>query len=338
MGLSDLLEAYGQGLVMEKLGPDWIEKLKKLKIANAMSGLEAQNLAEAGKGAAVTRKRGELSLSQEEADQRALLELGVTSPKAAEFLRKEAEAKRAAEAHEQGLKAGELGLTKGQRELDTMASPEEAKRARAAAAAENEAQAQYYRSGGSRGGGGGRGTGITLTTPEGGTVRWFPNTGEVVEAPEGLKGTVDARLDRSQAKLGSTLNILIGETENLLTRYEKSLTGLGRILPTKDRVVAGDAYKSMLGSMAQLFGRKVLEDQRVSDQDRRVYTQALGVANELIATLDPTEARRRLVFLKQILGTLSPEEMGEGGAAGAGGVDATGGMGVGTLGLPLPPR
>lgn len=61
-----------------------------------------------------------------------------------------------------------------------------------------------------------------------------------------------------------------------------------------EKAVARQGYESKLGELAQVFGRTALRDNRVSDQDRQVYTAAIGQASEVLMTYDPSEARKRL--------------------------------------------
>jgi hypothetical protein len=97
---------------------------------------------------------------------------------------------------------------------------------------------------------------------------------------------------------------------------------LGRFVPSAvspTKAVAWDRYKSTLQSAAQMMGRKILADNRVSDQDRQAYAATIGVPSEWITALDPTQARKRLDLLKSLAGDYESKYGDGGGRGGQGG-------------------
>lgn len=132
----------------------------------------------------------------------------------------------------------------------------------------------------------------------------FLTPDELASVPQGTYTDVTTGRQgaTSRQQSGST-RALIQNLDDSLAAYEKTQEGLGRMIPSAlspTKAVAWDRYQSGLQSAAQMMGRKILADNRVSDQDRLAYARTIGQTSELMTAIDPGEARRRLNLLKSL--------------------------------------
>jgi hypothetical protein len=148
----------------------------------------------------------------------------------------------------------------------------------------------------------------------GGAGKWAwdnETNGSVWVTPEQLTGAppgkysdvTTGRQGAAGASASQATTTLIDNADRALSRYEKLNSGWGRMVPAAlsgPKAVAWDAYLTSLQTMAQMMGRTILGDNRVSDQDRVQYANAIGSTSQIINALDPTEARRRLDLLKEL--------------------------------------
>jgi hypothetical protein len=122
-------------------------------------------------------------------------------------------------------------------------------------------------------------------------------------APTGLyTSSVSGRQAAGQQTNKDAMETITGNLDSALANYEATQQGGGRFIPSMlspDKAVAWDRYQSALQSAGQAFGRKVLNDTRVSNEDRQAYAKTIGQTNEIMTMLDPTEARRRMNLLLQ---------------------------------------
>jgi len=134
----------------------------------------------------------------------------------------------------------------------------------------------------------------------------FLTNEEVGSVPQGTyTDVVSGRQSAMAGQQGEATSTLISNLDDALKGYEATQGGLGRLVPSAvspTKAVAWDRYKSTLQSAAQMMGRKILADNRVSDQDRQAYAATIGVPSEWITALDPTQARKRLDLLKSLAG------------------------------------
>ena len=134
----------------------------------------------------------------------------------------------------------------------------------------------------------------------------FLTNEEVGSVPQGTyTDVVSGRQSATAGQQGEATSTLISNLDDALKGYEATQGGLGRFVPSAvspTKAVAWDRYKSTLQSAAQMMGRKILADNRVSDQDRQAYAATIGVPSEWITALDPTQARKRLDLLKSLAG------------------------------------
>jgi hypothetical protein len=134
----------------------------------------------------------------------------------------------------------------------------------------------------------------------------FLTNEEVGSVPQGTyTDVVSGRQSATSGQQGEATSTLISNLDDALKGYEATQGGLGRFVPSAvspTKAVAWDRYKSTLQSAAQMMGRKILSDNRVSDQDRQAYAATIGVPSEWITALDPTQARKRLDLLKSLAG------------------------------------
>lgn len=132
----------------------------------------------------------------------------------------------------------------------------------------------------------------------------YKTNDEIKSAPPGRYADVTTGRKASEAgEAGKTMQTLIENADTQLKRYEELNKGARRFVPAQvdaEKYVAWNAYLNALQSLGQIFGRTVLADQRVSDQDRAVYSQAIGSTSQIVNVLDPSEARRRLELLKKL--------------------------------------
>lgn len=139
-------------------------------------------------------------------------------------------------------------------------------------------------------------------------------------SPPGLYADITTGRKGSESReVGENVDTLIQNADDRLARYEATMGGMRRFLPAQadpEKMVAFDSYRNALQSLGQLFGRAVLKDQRVSDQDRKVYSAAIGSTSQIINVLDPGEARKRLDLLKTLMQDYQAKYGGGGGAAG----------------------
>lgn len=155
-----------------------------------------------------------------------------------------------------------------------------------------------------RSGGGGGGAGKWAWNTKTNAAEYV--TDEALKsAPPGLYTDVTSGRQRSSdIAVGENAATALGEMKDRLKRYEDTQKGLGRYVPAQmspEKYVAWDAYRSSLQSMGQFFGRQMMKDARVSNEDRQAYANAIGVANQITTMLDPKEARRRADFLEQMM-------------------------------------
>ena len=147
----------------------------------------------------------------------------------------------------------------------------------------------------------------------GGGGRWAWNTEtnasewvtpeKLYSAPPGMyTDPVSGRQGAGQQTNKDAMGRITGNLDSALTNYERTQEGMGRVVPSfasPDKAVAWDRYQSALQSAGQAFGRKVLNDTRVSNEDRQAYAKTIGQTSELMTMLDPTEARRRMQLLME---------------------------------------
>ena len=118
-----------------------------------------------------------------------------------------------------------------------------------------------------------------------------------LDAPKGLySDKVSGRQSGERAVRGEVMSELIKQTDVYITRYQKTLEGPRGFLPSwmdPEKYRDIDAVRSATGSLAQFFGRTVLGDYRVSDQDRPVYQNAIASLNEAVNIVDPDEILMR---------------------------------------------
>ena len=127
---------------------------------------------------------------------------------------------------------------------------------------------------------------------------------ELAGVPQGTYTDITTgRQNATKSDQAGATGKLIQNVDSALTQYEKTQEGMGRVVPSMlspSKAVAWDRYQSTLQSAAQMLGRKVLQDNRVSDQDRQAYAKTIGQTSEILTMLDPGEARRRLDLLKSL--------------------------------------
>ena len=150
---------------------------------------------------------------------------------------------------------------------------------------------------------GGGGGGKWAWNTEKNTSEWMTPQA-LAEAPPGMYTDVTSgRMRGKGAEAGEAAQTLIENADQQLGRYEASNQGMGRLVPAQmspTKAVAWNAYLNSIQTLAQLMGRTVLGDNRVSEQDRIAYANAIGSTSQIVNMLDPAEARRRLDLLKRL--------------------------------------
>jgi hypothetical protein len=115
-------------------------------------------------------------------------------------------------------------------------------------------------------------------------------------APPGkYSSTVTGRQQVGEETAQGSMDVLIKQADAVLNRYEGS-----SIFSPLEKAAAWSQYQSVIGSLGQVLGRSVLRDQRVSQQDREVYTNTIGLTSFVLAELAPDEARKRLDLLLRL--------------------------------------
>jgi len=136
----------------------------------------------------------------------------------------------------------------------------------------------------------------------------FLTNDELGAAPPGMYTDVTSGRQAFAARTtGEASGKIIKNLDDALTAFEATQQGLGRVtpasvlgIPVGNKGVAWNRYNTALQSAGQMLGRKVLNDARVSNEDRIAYANTIGVTSQLIAEMDPTEARRRFDLLKAL--------------------------------------
>lgn len=148
-------------------------------------------------------------------------------------------------------------------------------------------------------------------------------------APKGLyTDPTSGRQGAATQSQREGMDKIVSNLESSLSDYEATQQGLGRVVPSvlsPAKAVAWNRYKNSLQSAGQAFGRKVLNDTRVSNEDRIAYANTIGQTSELMTALDPKEARRRAAqFFDAVQdydtkyggGVAAPAGSGQGGGGG----------------------
>lgn len=279
MGLNDVGAAYWEGLAADKFGVDWRQKRRML---------EAQT-----RGVDASTKKTEAETAN-----------AVTAGKDAEFDLQEKQRKLAelkALVASNRLPATQLDAVKaliavGEAEISKHEAPLRENLLKAQANSAN-ATADYMRRRPAEGAGSWQ-----KLMLNGKPIYYNILTGEQRDAPEGAVDLSTGRANLKDERAIGTFESLMTDTDNALKRYEQHFKGFERITPSfmnPEKAVARDRYVSKLQELAQVVGRTILGDNRVSDQDRQAYAAAIGQPNEYLMIVDPTEARQRLDSLRR---------------------------------------
>jgi len=115
---------------------------------------------------------------------------------------------------------------------------------------------------------------------------------QMMAEPSRFVSNVTGRNLAGEESSGAAFNTLIQNADAALSRYENS-----SIWSPREKVAAWSQYQSVIGSLGQMVGRGILMDQRVSQQDREVYANTIGLTSFILAELAPDEARKRFELL-----------------------------------------